>query len=449
MRALPDRSSRKLAASDGQADALSYQARSGRHRTRAYTGNGDHLGHHRHAPRLRFRSLAPDSWGGHAVAGDAALPGPWAVLLSRPGTVLLSRHAQARFRPGPKAFHHRRLGSSCVFHIRRDVSPAAGRPADAKNTTQRRAFPDFLLATPLQVLDGEHQQRVACPGRVPDHLAPVVHRHLLPLQGAAQQLAFQVVRRRIQRDLPAFPEFRVGLQPWRAARVQRAPGAPLCGSHVPIFARFSPLFRAKPYKNRTETVHFRTNSVHPQRSRKRVDSHIPRGIFALRAVTGDRNKTHANQIRATPRRRCGCSQRPIQDSTARTTVRLLTDVTKLAARPQITPISSIFGPKFARNPAEFRQKNPKIRREYRLTEYMPGKQPMKYAWIRVNRSKFRRAATRRARTTVCLLTPVIRRALPVWTHVIRIGGLRRRTTGRLVTHVIRIGVCAAGRLVVY
>ena len=274
------------------------------------------------------------------------------------------------FVPVRKPFHHRRLGSSCVFHIRRDVSPAAGRPADAKNTTQRRAFPDFLLATPLQVLDGEHQQRVACPGRVPDHLAPVVHRHLLPLplQGAAQQLAFQVVRRRIQRDLPAFPEFRVGLQPWRAARVQRAPGAPLCGSHVPIFARFSPLFRAKPYKNRTETVQIRTNSVHPQRSRKRADSHIPRGTFAPRAVTGDRNETHANKIRATPRRRCGCSQRPIQDSTARQTVRLLTDVTKLAARPQITPISSIFGPKFARNPAEFRQKTPKIRREYRKSE---------------------------------------------------------------------------------
>ena len=33
----------------------------------------------------------------------------------------------------------------------------------------------------------------------------------------------------------------------------------------------------------------------------------------------------------------------------------------------------------------------------------------------------------------------------MWTHVIRIGGLRRRTTGRPLTHVIRIGVCAAER----
>ena len=130
------------------------------------------------------------------------------------------------FVPVRKPFHHRRLGIPCVFRIRREVSQAIERPAAAKKTIQRRGFPDFLLATPLQVLDGEHQQRVAFPGRVPDHLALVVHRHPLALQ--------------------------------RAARVQRAPGAPLCGSHVPIFARFSPLFRAKPYKNRTFPYKFRT-----------------------------------------------------------------------------------------------------------------------------------------------------------------------------------------------
>ena len=163
------------------------------------------------------------------------------------------------FVPVRKPFHHRRLGIPCVFRIRREVSQAAERPAAAKKTIQRRGFPDFLLATPLQVLDGEHQQRVAFPGRMPHHLALVVHRHLLALQRAA----------------------RVQPGAWRSpVRLSRA-------DFCPFFAAFPGKTVQIPYRNRTFPYKFRT----PQRSRKRADSHMPRGIFALRAVTGDRNKT--------------------------------------------------------------------------------------------------------------------------------------------------------------
>ena len=51
--------------------------------------------------------------------------------------------------------------------------------------------------------------------------------------------------------------------PGIAGRTRRTPGArPLQGSHMPIHACFFALFRAKPYTNRTNSVRFRTNSVH-------------------------------------------------------------------------------------------------------------------------------------------------------------------------------------------
>ena len=77
-----------------------------------------------------------------------------------------------------------------------------------------------------------------------------------------------------------------------AAGAWRSPVRLSRADFCPFFAAFPGKTVQKPYRNRTFPYKFRTP---PTIGRKRADSHIPRGVFALRAVTGDRNKTHANK----------------------------------------------------------------------------------------------------------------------------------------------------------